>query len=277
LKKPLQDAVAKGTMIVGSELARTVGGRDGLSIGSKIKLLDRQFEVTKVHEERGTSDDITVWINLEEAQDMLGLQNVVNAILALECNCATADRLAEIREDIAAILPGTQVIERGPPALARAEARNKAKQTATETLAAEEANREALKSQRVQMASLLVPLIIGIAATWIVLLTVINIRQRRSEIGILRAIGLGGGQILRVLLGKAAIAGLIGGALGIAVGYFVGIKLSDLSSAGDLAELRSFGPMLIALAAAPILSVLAGWLPAVFAAKTDPATVLAGS
>ncbi|MFK7818387.1 MAG: ABC transporter permease [Planctomycetaceae bacterium] len=277
LKKPLQDAVVKGTMIVGAEFAKTTGDREALAEGSKVKLLDREFEVAKVHEERGTADDITVWINLEEAQEMLGLQNVVNAILALECNCATVDRLAEIREDIAAILPGTQVIERGPPALARAEARNKAKQTAKESLAAAKTNREAVKAQRTQMASIIVPVIVAITATWIVLLTVINVRQRRGEIGILRAIGLGGGQILRVLLGKAAFAGVLGGVLGIAVGYFLGVKLSDLPAASDVAELRSVGPMLIALAAAPVLSVLAGWLPAVFAAKTDPATVLAGN
>ena len=203
------------------------------------------------------------------------MQNVVSAMFALECNCATVDRIAEIREDIAAILPGTQVIERGPPALARAEARNKAKKTAEANLVADKENRESIHAQRVQLTSILVPLIIVIAATWIVLLTILNVRQRRGEIGILRAIGLSSGNILTVLLSKAVLAGVLGGVLGLAIGYFAGVKLTgaDAETAG---QLRATAPMFLALLGAPILSVLAGWLPAFFAAKTDPATVLAG-
>jgi hypothetical protein len=274
LKKPLQDAVPKGTMIVGAELGRA---KDGVAVGTKIKLMDREFVVTKIHEERGTADDITVWINLAEAQEMLKMQNLVNAILALECNCATEDRVAEIREEIAAILPGTQIVERGPPALARAEARNKAKETAVANLAAAKAGRKTIHDQRAKLAAVLVPLIVIIAATWIALLTLLNIRQRRSEIGILRAIGLGSGQILRVLLGKAAIAGVLGGLLGLAIGFFVGRGLGDPLSAEAAAGLGMTGPFLVALLAAPVLSVLAGWLPAMFAAKVDPATILSGS
>ena len=39
-------------------------------------------------------------------QQMLGMENLVNAILALECNCATVDRIAELRGEIAKVLPG---------------------------------------------------------------------------------------------------------------------------------------------------------------------------
>lgn len=278
LKKPLQDAVPKGTMIVGAEFGRTRDDGASLKVGDRIKLMDREFEVTKVHEERGTADDITVWINLPEAQEMLGMQNQLNAILALECNCATVDRLAEIRTEIASILPGTKVIERGPPALARAEARNKAKAVAVENLAAEKQSRAAIRNQRAKLAAVLVPMIVLIAATWIALLTVLNIRQRRSEIGILRAIGLGSGQILKVLLGKAAVAGVMGGLLGMSVGFFAGLSLGDLAgTTGSALRIDMLGPMLLALVAAPVLSVLAGWLPAVFAVKSDPATILAES
>lgn len=280
LKKPLQDAVPKGTMIVGAEFGRS-GSDDvpALKVGSKVTLMDREFEVTRVHDERGTADDITVWINLEEAQEMLKMQNLVNAILALECNCATVDRLAEIREDIAAILPGTQVIERGPPALARAEARNKAKASAEASLVAEKESREAIHAQRVKLAAVLVPLIVMIAATWIALLTLLNIRQRRSEIGILRAIGLGSSQILKVLLGKAVIAGLLGGLLGVGIGFFAGLSSGDLAgTTGGALRLDSVWPIQVAaVLAAPVLSVLAGWLPALFASRADPATILAGS
>ena len=125
-KKPLLDIVPKGKLIAGHE----VGKKLELKKNQMVKLLGRQFEVTKIHAERGSLDDSSIWLNLTEAQDLLKMQNVVNAILALECNCATVDRVGEIRAELAGILPGTQIIERGSKALARAEARNKAKQQA---------------------------------------------------------------------------------------------------------------------------------------------------
>ena len=117
----------------------------------------------------------------------------------MECNCATEDRVAEIRQEIAGILPGTRVIERGPPALARAEARNKAKQAAEQALKDERAEAEismqreqdsriTLQAQHEGFASVLVPVVIVGCALWIGLLMFGNVRQRSSEIAILRAI-----------------------------------------------------------------------------------------
>ena len=130
LKKPLLDMVPKGRLIAG----HGVGKKLGLKKDQAIKLLGRDFKVTKIHAERGSLDDSSIWLNLTEAQELLKMQNVINAILALECNCATVDRVGEIRAELAGILPGTQIIERGSKALARAEARNKAKQQADEDL-----------------------------------------------------------------------------------------------------------------------------------------------
>ncbi|HID24727.1 MAG TPA: hypothetical protein EYP14_20330, partial [Planctomycetaceae bacterium] len=115
-RKPIIDHVPAGTMVIGHLVHKKLG----VSVGDEVTLLGRQFTITKVYPERGTVDDSTVWINLKEAQELFGLQNLINAILALECNCAAQDqdRVAGIRAEITSILPGTQVIEVGPPALA---------------------------------------------------------------------------------------------------------------------------------------------------------------
>ena len=165
-KKPLLDLVPKGKVVLGYQLHHP----DKLKPGSKLTINGRALEVAKCHAERGTVDDVTAWVNLEEAQDMLGMQNLVNAILALECNCATIDRVAEIRGEIAKVLPGTQVLERGRKALARAEARNKAKKTADAALeSAEESGRQIIESRQAQ-ANVLVPLAVIGSFAWIVLL-----------------------------------------------------------------------------------------------------------
>ncbi len=88
MKKPMQEQVPAGTMIVGHQIADHLK----LTKGQSVKLMGRDFKVTKIQEPQGDVPDSTVWINLEEAQDMLGMQNEVSAIMALECNCASADR-----------------------------------------------------------------------------------------------------------------------------------------------------------------------------------------
>lgn len=281
-KKPLQDPVAPGEIVVGYQVHTT----NNLSIGDRVTLLGRQFTVSKLHPERGSADDSTVWINLGEAQELLDMQNLLNAILALECNCEAPDRIGQIRQEIAGILPGTQVIERGRPALARAEARNRAKQQAEEalirekraaadTLQTEQQGRDALGRQRQAFAAVLVPLVIGACGLWIGVLAYGNVRQRSAEIGILRAIGFGSAHILLIFLGKALIIGLLGAAVGYVAGFAVGLAWSDLpSSAATSTKLFAPELLLLSFVIALLLSALASWIPAVLAARQDPALVL---
>jgi len=293
LKKPILDAVAAGQMVVGHSIHQKLN----LKVGQEVEFMGRTFKVSKLHPERGSSDDVTVWIDLTQAQELLGLQNLVHAILALECEC-TGDRIAQIRAEIAGILPGTQVIERYSQALARAEARTKAKQVAEESLAAEKqageatlarevASRLRIQQQHRQLAQVILPLILILAASAVGLLAYVNVRYRREEIGILRALGLRTRQILVVFLGKSFISGIIGGVvgvcLGIATGAFFG-PLLDETSASVTAGLTqriigSYG-FLITLLATPLLAValsmLASWIAAATAASQDAAVILQG-
>ncbi len=284
LKKPLLDAVPAGTMAIGYQVHK----QQKLSKGDKVTLLDNEFTVKDVYPSRGTADDSTVWINLREAQELLKMENLVNAILALECNCATADRVTEIRSEIQAILPGTQVVERGPPALARAEARNQAKKTAVNALERERADgqaaltreahsREDLRRQREKLASVLLPLVLAGCAVWIGFLTLTNVRERSTEIGILRAIGLRSVQIFSIFLGKALLIGLLGAAIGCLAGFGIGLAWSESQISAE-SSARLFAPQwfLLAVAVALLLSGLASWIPAMLAARQDPAVVLQG-
>ncbi len=282
LKKPLLDAVPPGTMVVGYHVHRKLN----IQAGDRVTFMGQEFEVTKVHPERGSIDDVSVWIDLRQAQELLGMQNLIHAILALECDCA-GDRITQIRQEIAQILPGTQVIERGSKALARAEARAKARSAAEEALRAEEkagaellrkeeAARSRIERQHAQLASILVPLVLAVCGVWIAYLSFANVRQRRAEIGILRAIGLRSGQILLLFLGKAVAVGLLGGVLGFVVGFGVSAGMTSgwSNPAAVAQQLYSAGDLILALVMAPLLSGLAGWLPALAASREDPAVIL---
>lgn len=285
LKKPLLDAVPPGTMVVGYQIHSKLG----LKIDDKVTLRGKEFTVKTLHPERGSTDDVTVWIDLAEAQELLGMENVINAILALECGC-TGDRISQIREEIAGILPGTNVIEKHSQALTRAESRAKAKVAAESALAAQQEagqaaltreaeSRAEIQNRRAGLVGILVPLVLIGCALWVGFLALSNVRQRNNEIGILRAIGLSSNQVLAIFLIKAGLIGLLGGIAGTAAGVLIGVQFGGLEPSGDTWQ-RIFetGAVVVTVVLvpllAPVFSAIASWLPAQLAARRDPALVL---
>lgn len=268
-QKPLLEAVPAKHVVVGCELHQSLG----LKVGQKIQFMGREFTISKLMPEKGNADDITLWINLREAQELLQKEEKINAILALECNCA-ADRLDKIRAEITALLPDTKVVEFASQAIARAEARNRAAEQAQATLKQEQANRDKLRAQRESFAAMLVPVVLCACGAWIALLTWLNVRDRRAELGILRAIGLGARQLLAIFIGKAALVGVLGAALGSLGGLVAGIYAQE--AIGPEIASRLADPLLLAtvFVAAPALAAVAAWIPALLAAQQDPAEVL---
>lgn len=286
MKKPLLDEVAPGKIVLGHELHTQLN----LKPGDTVTLNGKEFTVTKTHDERGSVDDVTVWINLGEAQEMLGMQNLINAILALECECA-GDRISQIRAEISEILPGTQVIEKYSQAVTRAESRAKAKETAElalaqakrdgeQQLALETQSRQQLEDKHAGFAAVLVPVVILGSMMTIGLLAFANSRQRSEEVAILRAIGLTARQLMVVFLSKAAIVGLLGGLIGVGAGLWFGNWLGnpqayevnfDRLLTGGLLQITIIAPVM-----ALLLAGLASWIPALLSARQDPAVILQG-
>lgn len=269
-KAPLLDLVPEGEIVLGYQ----VHSRLELTEGDKVELLGREFSVAKLYPERGTLDDSTVWINLATAQSMFNMENLINGIWALECHCA-GDRISQIRQEIAGILPGTQVIEIGAAALARAEARNTAAQEAKAALDREVAARDRLQEEQERFAASLVPIVTLASGACIGLLALGNVRHRRSEIGILRAIGLRSRQILGLFLLRSVTMGLVGGAVGILATWIAVLALTKMPSGdGAIAAIVGGDLLLAGIISAPLLAAVASWLPAVSAARHDPAVTL---
>jgi len=265
-KEPMLIAVPKGTMVLGYELHQSMN----LKQGDKVPLFGRSFTVQQCNEERGTKDDISIWIDLKQAQEILNRPDQINAILALKCVCAGND-ISQIRKEIIAILPGTQVIEQGSKVITRAEARERAAQEAREAIEAEIRNREKLKKERESFASIMVPLVLIACGVWITILFFTNVRDRQSEIGIFRAIGVRAKSILKIFLLKALLMGLIGGCLGYLIGMLSGIIFLEFRFVLSIVDIRFF---ILAIILSTLLSLLASWIPALLASQQDPAMVL---
>ena len=271
-RKPLLQPVPKGSIVLGYELHRSLG----ISEGDSVTLMGRELVVHRLHEERGSKDDITAWIYLSDAQELLGMEGKISSLLALECLCG-GGLIDQIRKQVASILPGTQVVEMGSKVLARAEARVQANTETYRQLDEEKVKQQQLAGQRQRFAALLIPLVFLLCGGWIGLLTFSDVRERRGEIGMLRTIGFRTHSLLILFLGKAVLTGLAGGLLGyVAAAGLCTVRLSgmeDLTEA-DLASVWSTAHLLVAIGGAMILMTVATWIPALIAAQTDPADVL---
>ena len=112
----------------------------------------------------------------------------------------------------------------------------------------------------------------------------IAVTQRRSEIGILRALGATRSQIRRLFLGESAITGLIGSLGGVAFGVIIargiaasiGALISDVYGVRQQTDELAMSPMilLIAMVIGVVTSIVAATLPANQAASVDPVQAL---
>ena len=112
----------------------------------------------------------------------------------------------------------------------------------------------------------------------------IAVTQRRSEIGILRALGAPRHQIRNLFLIESAASGLLGSIAGIAVGIFmargmvgsISNMLEGIYGVAERAEEVSADPRLLgaAIAIGISTSMIAAWLPARSASRVDPVHAL---
>jgi hypothetical protein len=274
-KNPLQQPVPEGGIVLGHELHASLG----IKVGDEVTLMGRTFTCTTTYDERGNIDDNTAWVELKAAQEMLDKEGQINGILAVDCRCAWAD-LPQVRGEIEKILPNTQVIQKYDEAVARAEARWRAENEKVRALKAEEESAARQKRERETLAATVLPLVIAAAAVWVGFLAWSNVRERRPEIGILRAMGWRGSQIMGLFLMRAVLVGLIGGGVGFLLGAVAALGYGGTLPAveGAVAGWSAVHLGLFACTAvlAPIVSAVAGWIPAQLAALQDPAAILRG-
>lgn len=269
-KKPIMQTIPQGAINLGHGVAKELNLREG----ERVTLLGDEFVVHRVNPPQGNMDDLMVWCNLDVAQAKLNLPNQINAIFALECVCIP-EELGRITKEVKGILPDTQVYEFSSMIVARAKTRNRAAELHETAVAAELAHREAMSKERRALAQVLVPTVLGASGLWVFFLVLGNVRERRSEIGILRAIGVKQRTIAGIFLVKAAAIGLFGSIVGYLLGVVVGAVWGGVSlMSTDFVHLFGLTLFLGAVAIAVGLCAVAGWVPAMRAAQQDPAAVL---
>ena len=136
-------------------------------------------------------------------------------------------------------------------------------------------------------------LVIGVASFNIVSTLVMAVKDKSSDIAVLRTLGAKDGLIRAIFIWYGLLAGLIGSISGAVIGVIVSLQLTTIIRglekmvghqflSSDIyfidflpSELRWFDVACV-LATALVLSLIASWYPARRASRIDPARVLSG-
>jgi putative ABC transport system permease protein len=251
-KPPMVPVIAPGHVYVGRELAQSLG----VNRGDRIAIEEKKFTVSGIGHETGTADDIRLQVHLADAQEVLGLTGRINEIRAIECLCLEPeqDTLAGLRAELRKVLPDTEVFQLEAMAKAR---------------------REQRVMVRAYILDIVLPSVVVVCAVWIAVLALLNVRERRVEIGVLRALGHGSGRVAALFLGRAVLIGLLGALIGFAAGTFLALEFGpDIFRVTAKAIKPDYTLLLWSLAAAPALAALASLVPASLAVTQDPAASL---
>jgi len=132
------------------------------------------------------------------------------------------------------------------------------------------------------LLSLVGSIALVVSSLGIVNTMVMSILERTREIGIMKAVGAGNGDIRRIFLIEASVIGLAGGLLGTALGWVVGQVINFgagvyiRSQGGTSAPLFLLPLWLMALAIgfSILVSLIAGSYPAARASRLDPIQAL---
>ncbi|HSB60467.1 MAG TPA: FtsX-like permease family protein, partial [Vicinamibacteria bacterium] len=115
---------------------------------------------------------------------------------------------------------------------------------------------------------------LSVAGIGIMNVMLVSVSERRREIGLLKALGAGRGQILAAFLAEAMLLSVAGGLLGIAVGMAVVRVIVALYP--DLPASPPAWAILASLALSVAVGAIFGVLPARRATRLDPVAALAG-
>jgi hypothetical protein len=266
--------VKPGTVLVGHELGA------GMEVGGQVEIEGKSFTIASIEPEFGDLKDVQFVMHLDDAQTILDRGGKINQILALNCKCK-GNRLSKVRAEVEEVLPDTKVAEHFTRAEAREKQRDLVEQARSEQLSRLKSNRDAAQRSLAVLLGVLSPIVVFGSALFVGVLTWLNVRERCHEIGVLRALGKGDLNIVALILARCALTGLIGGAIGVAT-YFAGsatapswLNEEALSSVQFIAPTTSL--LILAIAGAPLVAIISGYLPTLVAIRQDTARVLAAN
>ena len=245
-----------GEVALSGAAAAAAGAGIGDRVGVLVGGARHQATVVGVYEYRTLGDEAPPAMAFDTAttQRRLGLQGRVTAVdLVAAPGTAAADLAGRVQA-----MPGTRVVDG-------------------------QAANQAARERRAAEARTLGNALLGFAAIAVLVGTFVIantfamlVGQRTRELALLRAVGLSRRQVRRLVLGEAALVGLVGGVAGTAAGWLfavLAVRVLD-DGPGTAPVVVSWPAMLAALAVALGATVLSASGPARRAARVPPVAAL---
>ena len=254
-----EDRSGAAVAVIGADVADTLfPSQDPL--GQPIRLAGRRFEVIGLQDRLGNSGgaslDRYVWIPLAAFERAYG------APRSLQIFAKTTTGRPEVDgEDRARVsLRATRRLDPGVD-------------DTFDLLTPDDARGFVLNlSQRIGAAAGPISAMALLAAIVVVTNTVlVSVTTRTREIGIRRALGAGRTQIMQEVLAEAVVVALVGGAVGASIAWGL---VALLASALGVPIGVGLTTLVVALSAAGLSGIVAGWYPARRATRLDVITAL---
>ncbi len=229
-------------------------------LNSKIRIKDKEFRVVGIFAKTGDRNkDYVIYTNLDIIRELTGAKKEISLIVVrvkegydIEKVRLKIKNIIKKKNENAVVLTQKQIIK-------NIEEAYKIVNAVFGGLAG---------------VSLLVGAI-GIANTMLM-----NVLERKREIGIMKSVGATNTKIMKIFLFESAIYGFIGGAIGLILGATVSKIINILADVylGEGILKTSIDPelALFALAFSTIIGVLSGTYPAYRAGKLNPVEALRG-
>ncbi len=248
-QKPMTFTIKQGQAYVGSEVSQ----RMGIATGDQIEIRGKRLDTVKVLSPTGSVDDIRIYGHLRDVQSIMNMPGRINEIKALECMCfrnTDADPLKAAQRQLKQLLPEGKVLLLDGISHIRIRQRTTIQKHMKFILNAT----------------------LGGCGVMIAILAMINVRQRKIETGVLRALGYTSKFVFSMFMAKAAMVAVIGTSAGFFAGSWIAVSLGDeLFPVTADAIKFDYSLLYKSLVWCGVLVTIASFLPALWAVMTEPA------
>ena len=251
--------------VLGGEIAESLFGQMDPT-GQTLRIDGRKFEVIGVLLSKGTgfgTEDLMVYMPLSTFFATMGAQagSQGNSLQALGVQARSKDEVESAEQEVTAILRDRHHIREGEEEDFRL--------ISMESMAAQVG--QVLRVLQLVLAAIAaISLLVG--SIGIMNIMLVSVTERIREIGLRKALGAKRRDILTQFLTEAAVLGLCGGAMGVALGWIIiSITSIILENAGiPIGGTLSGDIVALAVLVAFIVGVVSGLYPAIRAARLDP-------
>ncbi len=234
--------------VVGSQLAK----KRNLDIGGTIRYHDHDLVVVGIINETQTTPDSIAMVELNTVRRLLKAPELIAAMYVVPEKPTLVNQIAQsIRDNVDNV------------------------QVFTPQEAAAQAQQSLAVFNVILVGGAVLAVFVGGLA--VINTMIMSVNERRHEIGLKKAVGASDGEIVREYLIEAAVIGLLGGVLGLLLGWGLASLLNAVTSqALGGSSIFNVTPRLmgIAIGFAVILGMIAGLYPAWNAARLDPVKAL---